>query len=82
MSSHYALLFNRRKAKLVSEQKSFYDGKLKQVQEIFNLSVLIVDADVELDKGKNIKATEDDGNELKTIRNASVSRAADMAAGY
>lgn len=81
LSNHYALLFNRRKAKLVSEQKSFYVGKLKQVQEIFNLSVLI-DADVELDKGKAIKATEDNGNELKTLRNASVSRAADMAAGF
>lgn len=80
MSNHYALLFNRRKAKLVSEQKSFYIGKLKQVEEIFNLSVLI-DADVDLDKGKAIKATEDNGNELKTLRNASVSRAADMAAG-
>ena len=38
MSNHYALLFNRRKAKLSSEEKSAYDGKLKLVQQIFSLS--------------------------------------------
>uniref|UniRef100_A0A6N2K364 DUF7798 domain-containing protein n=1 Tax=Salix viminalis TaxID=40686 RepID=A0A6N2K364_SALVM len=34
LSNHYALLFNRRKAKLSSEEKSAYDGKLKLVQQI------------------------------------------------
>ncbi|KAG5222849.1 BAT2 domain-containing protein [Salix suchowensis] len=38
LSNHYALLFNRRKAKLSSEEKSAYDGKLKLVQQIFSLS--------------------------------------------
>lgn len=38
LSNHHVLLFNRRKGKLSSEQKSVMDGKLKQIQQIFNLS--------------------------------------------
>jgi len=38
LSSHYALLFNRKKGKLNAEQKTYYDGKLKEIQQMFGLS--------------------------------------------
>ncbi|CAN6687660.1 unnamed protein product [Malus baccata var. baccata] len=83
LSSHYALLFNRRKGKLSSEQKSIYDGKLKQVQQIFSLNTELDGSGAELDKGKK-KKTGDDGNsnEMKSLHDSSVSKAADMAAGF
>ncbi|KAB2602919.1 hypothetical protein D8674_003924 [Pyrus ussuriensis x Pyrus communis] len=83
LSSHYALLFNRRKGKLSSEQKSIYDGKLKQVQQIFSLNIELDGSGAESDKGKK-KKTGDDGNinEMKSLHDSSVSKAADMAAGY
>nr|XP_016449115.1 PREDICTED: uncharacterized protein LOC107774150 [Nicotiana tabacum] len=37
LSNHYVMLFNRKKAKLPSDQRSSYDGKLKEVQQIFDL---------------------------------------------
>ncbi|KAF5191459.1 Bat2 domain protein [Thalictrum thalictroides] len=81
LSNHYALLFNRRKAKLSSEQKSFYDAKLKQVQQIFSLSSETDETDS--DKGKKIETVEDgSGDEMKILRDSSVSKAADMAAGF
>ncbi|KAK9286813.1 hypothetical protein L1049_015218 [Liquidambar formosana] len=83
LSNHYALLFNRRKAKLSSEQKSVYDGKLRQVQQIFSLSAEIDGSGVESDKGKKIETgSEGCGDEMKTLHDSSVSKAADMAAGF
>lgn len=82
LSSHYALLFNRRKAKLPSEQKSFYDGKLKEVQQIFNFSDEVDGGNTEADKGKKVEtAPETNDNEMKNLHDSSVSKAADMAAG-
>lgn len=82
LSSHYALLFNRRKAKLSSEQKSVYDGKLKQVQQIFSLSTEVHGNGVESDKGKKVESgTEGSDDEMKNLHDISVSKAADMAAG-
>lgn len=82
LSNHYALLFNRRKGKLSSEQKSLYDGKLKEVQQIFNLHTEKDGSGVESDKGKK-KETGVDGSsvEIKSLHDSSVSKAADMAAG-
>ncbi|KAF4391561.1 hypothetical protein G4B88_030712 [Cannabis sativa] len=82
LSSHYALLFNRRKGKLSSEQKSVYDEKLKEVQEIFSLGTEMDGSFAELDKGKK-KETGADGSsdEIKDLHDSSVSKAADMAAG-
>lgn len=82
MSSHYALLFNRRKGKLSSEQKSVYDGMLKEVQQIFSLSTVLDGSGVESGKGKK-KETGVDGSsdEIKDLHDSSVSKAADMAAG-
>lgn len=78
MSSHYALLFNRRKGKLSAEQKSAYDGKLKEVQQIFALAA---GSGVESDKGKKKKTGFDgSGDEIKDLHDSSVSKAADMAA--
>lgn len=83
LSSHYTLLFNRRKAKLPTEQKSFYEGKVKQVQQILDLSVETEDAAAEPDKGKKIETLADGSDEeMKNLRDSSVSKAADMAAGF
>ncbi|XP_004498174.1 uncharacterized protein [Cicer arietinum] len=82
LSSHYALLFNRRKAKLSAEQKSVFDGKLKEVQQIFNLSSEI-DAGADTNKGKTIKrGNEGSGDEMKNLHDSSVGKAAEMAAGF
>ncbi|OAY25448.1 uncharacterized protein LOC110605319 [Manihot esculenta] len=83
LSSHYALLFNRRKAKLPLEQKSVYDGKLKLVQQLFNLSIEMDDNDNESNKGKKIETgTEGSSYEIKSLHDSSVNKAADMAAGF
>ena len=82
LSNHYALLFNRRKGKLPSEQKSVYDGKLKHVQQILSLSTEIDGSGAESDKGKKVEAGgEGHGDEMKILHDSSVSKAADMAAG-
>ncbi|KAF5954734.1 hypothetical protein HYC85_007590 [Camellia sinensis] len=83
LSNNYALLFNRRKAKLSSEQKSFYDGKLKQVPQFFNLSSEIDGSAVESEKGKKIEIGAEGGaDEIKNLHNSSVRKAAEMAAGF
>jgi len=81
LASHYALLFNRRKAKLSAEQKSVFDGKLKEVQQIFDLSNEI-DAGADSNKGKTIKkGNAGSGDEIKNLHDSSVGKAAEMAAG-
>ncbi|XP_038997139.1 uncharacterized protein LOC120121948 isoform X1 [Hibiscus syriacus] len=83
LSSHYALLFNRRKTKLSSEQKSVYEGKLKQIQQIFSLDAEMDGTGPELAKGKKIETgTEGSHDEMKILHDSSVSKAADMAAGF
>ncbi|XP_047332066.1 uncharacterized protein LOC124935692 [Impatiens glandulifera] len=83
LSNHYALLFNRRKAKLTSDQKSFYDGKLKHVQQIFGLNSEIGgNADL-LEKGKNVEIIAERGaDEVKDLHDSSVARAAEIASGF
>ncbi|KAK6143515.1 hypothetical protein DH2020_023863 [Rehmannia glutinosa] len=83
LSNHYALLYNRRKAKLSSEEKSIYDGKLKEVQQIFALRAEL-DANVTYsEKGKKIEAG-NDGNigGLRHLHDSSVHKAAELAAGF
>ncbi|KAK6143508.1 hypothetical protein DH2020_023856 [Rehmannia glutinosa] len=83
LSNHYALLYNRRKAKLSSEEKSIYDGKLKEVQQIFALRAEL-DANVKYsEKGKKIEAG-NDGNigDLRHLHDSSVHKAAELAAGF
>ncbi|KAF5787031.1 hypothetical protein HanRHA438_Chr10g0460791 [Helianthus annuus] len=75
LSNHYALLFNRRKAKLSTEDKAAYDVKLKEVQQM-----LILDNKVEAEKGKNVPDSTHD--EIKSFHSSSVSKAAEMAAGF
>ncbi|CAN1278351.1 hypothetical protein LINPERPRIM_LOCUS16615 [Linum perenne] len=83
LANHYALLFNRRKVKLSSEQKSAYDGKLKIVQQIFDLDTEMDGNGTESNKGKNVEAeTKGGSGEIKSLHDASVSKAADMAAGF
>lgn len=76
------MLFNRRKAKLAYEQKSFYDGKLKQILQVFSLGSDPEESGLVLDKGKNVVTINEAGRfEMKNLRDSSVSKAADMAAG-
>nr|GMD84129.1 protein FAM114A2-like isoform X1 [Ipomoea batatas] len=83
LSNHYAMLFNRKKVKLPYEQRSTFDGKLKQVQLYFDLSSEI-DGSVELEKGKQIETGNMDNaaDEMKVLRDSSVSKAAELAAGF
>ncbi|XP_074343875.1 uncharacterized protein LOC141683075 [Apium graveolens] len=83
LSSHYALLFNRRKTKLSSEEKSIYDSKLKQVQQIFSLSSEFDGIGSELDKGKQVETKTDTTiDEMKNLHDSSVNKAAELAAGF
>ncbi|EMS48632.1 hypothetical protein TRIUR3_14847 [Triticum urartu] len=83
LSSHYALLFNRKKTKLVAEQKTYYDGKIKEIQQLFTLSTKIEEDGPDSDKGKKIEAADTDGDaEMKKLCDSSVSKAAKMAAGF
>jgi len=77
------LLFNRKKGKLSTEQKTFYDGKLKEIQQIFSLSTNVDEDGPESDKGKKIESANTDTDaEMKKLCESSVSKAAKMAAGY
>ncbi|CAM0876117.1 unnamed protein product [Alopecurus aequalis] len=83
LSSHYALLFNRKKSKLVAEQKTFYDGKIKEIQQIFTLGAKTEEDGPDSDKGKKIEAADTNGDaEMKKLCDSSVSKAAKMAAGF
>ena len=81
MSNHYALLFNRRKAKLSFKQKFVYDGKLKHVQKILSSSTEIdgSGARVRQIKERKQKLGERHGDEMKILHDSS--KATDMAAG-
>lgn len=82
LSSHYALLFNRRKAKLPSDQRSSYDGKLKEVQQIFDLSSEVYGSGKESGKGKEIETgIAESTDEVKNLHDSSVNKAAELAAG-
>ncbi|KAG7583951.1 hypothetical protein ISN44_As08g034480 [Arabidopsis suecica] len=83
LASHYTLLFNRRKGKLSPDQKSLYDGKLKQIQQLFSFADEMSGSQAESDKGKKIDIkTEGNDDDMKNLHNSSVSKAADMAAGF
>ncbi|CAL1372493.1 unnamed protein product [Linum trigynum] len=84
LSSHYALLFNRRKAKLSSEQKSVFDGQLKMVQQTLDLGIEMDGNGTESNKGKKVETGTkgSSSDEMKTLHDSSVSKAADMAAGF
>ena len=71
------MLFNRRKAKLSTDEKTAYDAKLKEVQQMLNL-----DTASESEKGKNVEnASDSTDDEIKSFHSSSVSKAAKMAAG-
>ncbi|CAH9100441.1 unnamed protein product [Cuscuta europaea] len=82
LSNHYAMLFNRKKVKLPSGERSTYDGKLKQVQLILDLSSEI-DGSLELEKGKQVEiGCVDNAAEMKVLHDSSVKKAAELAAGF
>ncbi|KAK4345372.1 hypothetical protein RND71_035548 [Anisodus tanguticus] len=72
-----------KKAKLPSDQRSTYDGKLKEVQQIFDLSSDVDGSDIESEKGKKVEiGTWDSTDEVKNLHNSSVNKAAELAAGF
>lgn len=81
LSNHYTLLYNRRKGKLSQDQKSVLDGKLKQVQQIFSLGNAIEGNSSKSEKGKKLEVGEEGNDEMKSLYDSSVSKAAEMAAG-
>ncbi|XP_076949076.1 uncharacterized protein LOC143621594 [Bidens hawaiensis] len=80
LSNHYALLFNRRKAKLSTEEKFTYDVKLKEVQQMLMMDTVTDENKQESEKGKTINDSTHD--EIKSFHSSSVSKAAEMAAGF
>ncbi|XP_009394282.3 uncharacterized protein LOC103979791 [Musa acuminata AAA Group] len=83
LSSHHVLLFNRRKTKLLAEQKSLYNAKLLQVQKFFSLGTIAEENGVDPDIGNVIETTAGDSDtEMKRLCDSSVKRAADIAAGF
>ena len=75
------LLCNRAKSKLLSEEKSSFDAMLRQLQQIMDLGAN-GNEDSEVDKGKQVElGVIGDNSEFKTIRETSVAKAAEMAAG-
>ncbi|KAL2512195.1 hypothetical protein Adt_17795 [Abeliophyllum distichum] len=83
LSTHFTLLYNRRKAKLSSEQKSLCDGKLKEVQHIFDLSAELDVNGTESEKGKKVEAGTDYSiDEMKNLHDSSIRKAAELAAGF
>ncbi|GAA0147987.1 hypothetical protein LIER_36628 [Lithospermum erythrorhizon] len=82
LSSHYALLFTRRKAKLSPQQKTFYDDKLKEVHQIFDLSSAVDGSDVESDEGKKMEIpSESSINEMNKSYDSGAKKPPDLAAG-
>lgn len=83
LSNHHMLLCNRAKGKLPSEEKSSLDSILKQLQQIMDLGVNAIEKGTEVDKGKRVEiGSIGDASELKVIRDTSVTKAAEMAAGF
>ncbi|KAK3146152.1 hypothetical protein QOZ80_3BG0262360 [Eleusine coracana subsp. coracana] len=83
LSSHYALVFNRKKGKLSAEQKTYYDRKLKEIQQIFSLNTNAEEYGPDSDKGKKIESADTDTDaEMKKLCESSISKAAKMAAGF
>lgn len=77
------MLFNRKKGKLNSDQKTYYDGKLKEIEQIFSLSTNADEDGPESDKGKKTESADTDTDaEMKKLCESSVRKAAKMAAGY
>ncbi|KAL9174090.1 hypothetical protein ABFS82_02G029700 [Erythranthe guttata] len=83
LANHYVLLYNRRKAKLSSEEKTICDGKLKDVQHIFDLAGELDGNYTDSEKGKQIEAGNDDSiDEWKKLHDSSIRKAAELAAGF
>jgi hypothetical protein len=83
IANHHMLLCNRAKTKLSNEEKSLFDGTLKQLQQIMDVGTSANEKISEADKGKQVElGVIDDNSEFKSIREAGVAKAAEMAAGY
>lgn len=82
LANHHMLLCNRAKAKVPREQKAAYDTTFKQIKQVLDLGFNGVEK-TEADKGKRVEmGLIGDVGELKQIRDTSVAKAAEMAAGF
>ncbi|KAI3712233.1 hypothetical protein L1987_70784 [Smallanthus sonchifolius] len=83
LSNHYSLIFNRRKAKMSTEEKSAYDVKLKEVQQMLILDHVSDGNKAESEMGKNVENVADStDDEITSFHRSSMSKAAEMAAGF
>ncbi|EFJ32629.1 hypothetical protein SELMODRAFT_267015 [Selaginella moellendorffii] len=82
LSSHYALVCNRAKSKMSTEERAAFDELCKQVPRVLSLGDG-GDCSADGDKGKKIGAESLlDGSEVKSLREAGVSKAAEMATSF
>lgn len=82
LSNHHSLLCNRARAKLSGEQKASFDSLLKQLEQTLSVGdnkELVSGAS----KGKSVHLeAASNRSEVKALREASVTKAAEMATGF
>ncbi|KAL3689492.1 hypothetical protein R1sor_015801 [Riccia sorocarpa] len=80
LANHCTLLCNRARVKLVGEAKLNFDTTLKQLQPILKLDGQTDEGTL---KGKRVESESSfSENEVKALRESSISKAAEMAAGF
>lgn len=82
LSNHYTLLCNRARAKLSGEQRTTFETQLKQLQQVLTFNADSEVTSPDSGKGKKVAGAAHNGNDIKVLRESSVSQAAEMATGY
>jgi len=82
LSNHYTLLCNRAKAKLSGEERAAFESQLKQLQQVLSFNGDSETGSPESGKGKKVAGAAHNGNEIKALRESSVSQAAELATGF
>lgn len=81
LSNHYTLLCNRAKAKLSGEERTAFESQLKQLQQVLSFNGDSEIGSPDSGKGKKVAGAAHNGNEIRVLRESSVSQAAEMATG-
>ena len=82
LSNHYTMLCNRAKAKLSGDQRTVFEDQLKQLQQLLSFNGDNETGSPDSGKGKKVAGAAHNGNEIKALRESSVSQAAGIATGY
>ncbi|KAG0593310.1 hypothetical protein KC19_1G320400 [Ceratodon purpureus] len=82
LSNHYTLLCNRAKAKLSGEERAAFESQLKQLQQVLSFNGDSETGSPDSGKGKKVAGAAHNGNEIKALRESSVSQAAKLATGF